>query len=521
MNRIFGIYRLIIALNSPWIISCWLTLSVMMIILRTHIIPLSTILDDLPTIVREMKNNGSARFLVIGLQVFFAFSSIRFARLGGSLKENGSLLSTLVFLRPLKASQLTGVVIVFASCHVILLWSCLVTLVLNPLGFQVDLLRTNMALAAQVPLLLSLMWLSGVLSSAFNLLICAPYLLAFADSRAASTPVWEGAGVCIFVVLLAAYGSAAIVEMNRRGDKFFVTNRPVDPHVIAKTSVDAPRKKFPSRMLAYCWFELNDMFWQIIGMPLIACLVGLLLASWIDPIVCLKLMVFASFSGVLTFSDIKLLTADGGLRTFCAVRPMRNTEYASAIAFITLLKILIPASICVVFTAILLTVSAPPMTLEGGEALGAALSLALILLVSWKCLMINVGLTLTGRSWVRPIFSFCVCILILLVVMQFSKGSHDILRLAQSGIVGLAALRAAFLCLILIGMIRRKLLSSVAGLRGGAVWLAVLLLTSIMLYVISSAGHLSVVAAISIVALTIPGFTLITPVLALEWNRRR
>jgi hypothetical protein len=155
------------------------------------------------------------------------------------------------------------------------------------------------------------------------------------------------------------------------------------------------------------------------------------------------------------------------------------------------------------------------------------LVLALLVLLTWKNMVENLWINLTGRAWVGGVYTWVGIVLVLAAIgaglwIYFHPGLHAAAWAAVPWLIGvLVALKLCIAVSIVRGLDRCQLMGRPAIAAILAAWgLTAIAFSALALWLVP-AGQASAWSLVSSVLLVVPFSRLAAAPLALEWNRHR
>lgn len=512
----------------------------------------------------KLDEEGFAFTVIVPLAAtFMYFLAIFSFGLAGDLAGRDSIYPSRMFTLPVTSAALAGWPMLYGAAAMALLWLAARLLAVSGFG-ESQLLAMGWPSDVGVPVL----W-PGLLAAAIlawtQALAWLPYPLP--GMRVAVTvlllvmldvvvllALYSEAPEPVMLALLApqvplAYGVARVaVARARRGEApdWRGTFAPLGRIVGV---VGRPGNRFPSAGNAQAWFE-----WRSHGRSL-PVLVGILLpfelallfAFGDTPVIVLETLLFVLFTPpfMAAFVAATVVTPNSrgkdsyGLTPFLATRPLANASLLAAKMKVTLRSTLAAWLLVLVALPLALVLSGvASMVIErvsqAVQAVGTPrvivallLGLAGLMAATWKVLMLNLCIGLTGRGWLVKASVFFALSLLAVIgpIVQWILNHQNVQAALWSGfpwilavLAGSKTFAAAWLATRLY---RGRVLSDRTLVAVAAGWLAaVLALYGLLGWLVSGPffpRHLLALFAI----LAVPLVRLAAAPLALAWNRHR
>jgi hypothetical protein len=456
-----------------------------------------------------------------------------------------------MFKLPVRTSVLVGWPMLQGMAAIVLLWVSWAYFVLRPSGIEVSLGSTALLAAALVAVLQALLWLPFGLPwiRILVLLLVLPLLLS-APQLGLVLGATEAELLCLFAILIPVAFVVAFtgVVRARRGDgpewqRLFEARA-------ERTHRDMRQlRPFPSPVRAQLWFELRR---HLLPFPIVVgCAAALHLAFilWAEqgeenkvklwlPFLCFPPLMASFFGGGLGRTG----TSAGNpflLSSFTATRPVTCATLvasklkAAALATLAAWAVLV-VSVAVWYGA---TQAHEQMSARWGHLLQAysawklcaasLLAVSGLFLLTWKQLVANLCIGLTGRAWLVRGTAVAFGIVVTLAMMllarltdrpAFSETFWDALPWWVAGGVCLKLLGAAG---ALRALVRSRLVETPTLTKLLSVWLLLAGGLFGLAYAIVPAGAVPVSLLAGGIVLSVPLTSLAAAPLALAWNRHR
>jgi hypothetical protein len=459
-----------------------------------------------------------------------------------------------LFVLPVRTSVLVGWPMLQGIAAAVLLWLAWDTLVLRPCGITTPAWWAVM-LAAAVATSQALVWLPFglpwlrivVLVAALIAMVRAPAILALVGGPF-TTLGTEGSALslCAATLILSAFLLArAGVARARRGDSPDWTWVVRSPRVAGGSGRE--RLPFASAMQAQVWFE-----WRLRGRGFVVTVtivvavlmaVGLLLErrstrADLGLIFLLMPPLIAAYWGSVMGSPGESIRSTA-LTAFAATRPLDNASLVVAKFRAATRAAAVTWAVVLAATAgwLALTAEYDKLSLaweasverHGAERVIGFCVLLLVGLVlgTWRALVANLWVGLTGRAWMVPAQTIVMSLLVLYGLAEWVHWDSDPARRARllewlprvaAAVVVVKLLVAGWLLRVLCG--RGKVEAITAGRLLGGWVLAAITLFALLVWVVPS-GLVPVYGLALGVILFLPLARLAVAPLALAWNRHR
>jgi hypothetical protein len=461
-----------------------------------------------------------------------------------------------LFVLPVRTPVLVGWPMLQGVAAAVLMWVAWDALVLRPAGVETPGWWVAM-LAAAVAVSQALVWLPFgvpgvrivVLVTAVTLLIRAPAVLALFGDRFADPDAARRALVAFPLALIPAAFLLAVVGVARarRGDGTawspLAAARESPQRRVRRTGEARP---FASALRAQTWYE-----WRLRGRPyvgsvaaVVAALVLLALlnapAAWADfapVLLSMPLLLACQFGAV--FGSPGDSVRSSALSAFAATRPLDNATLVRA-------KVRAAAWATAAAWAVALAMTAAWLTAVGGfgkyaamwdmyvarhgrgTVIGvAAVTVAMFLFGTWRALVANLWVGLTGRTWLVPVQALLTSFVVLSGLAEWVAWDSDPVHRERvaSWLPGVAAALVAAKLLAAAGLLRAAVGRGQTTPRAAGVLAAVWLVAAAGLFalLVRIVPHDRVpvyglaLAAVLFVPLARPA----AAPLALAWNRHR
>jgi hypothetical protein len=456
-----------------------------------------------------------------------------------------------MFTLPVRTSVLVGWPMLQGMAAIALLWAAWAHFVLRPSGVEVSLGVTALLAAAVVAVLQALLWLPFGLPwvRVLVLLLVLPLLLS-APQLGSAYGATEAGLLGLFAVLIpAAYAVAFTGVARARRGEVPEWLRLLGPLTGARRRDARPRRPFPSPARAQLWFELRR---HLLPFPVVVgcwAVMHLGFILWAEqgeenkvklglPFLGLPLLMASFFGGTLGRGG----TSAGNpylLSPFLATRPVTGATLVAAKLKAAALATLAAWAVVVVAVSVWFATSGASgqVPVWWGRLLqtypvwkiGAAFLLvaAGLFLLTWKQLVENLLIGLTGRVWLvrgaAVAFGTFVTLAAMLLARltdrpTFSGAFWDALPWWAAGAVGLKLLAAAT---VLRALVRRELVATTTLTKLLGVWVLLAGALFGLAYAIVPAGGVPLSLLACGVVLSVPLASLAAAPLALAWNRHR
>jgi hypothetical protein len=469
------------------------------------------------------------------------------------LESRDSTFPARMFTLPVRTLTLVGLPMLQGMATVALLWLAWARFVLQPVGVQISLLDTTLLAAAFVAVLQAVLW------SPFGLpwvrVIVAVLLLPLLALAPQLGPIFglsEPLLIGLYAALIPLSAAAALAGVaHARHSAGSVWRGLPRTRPLVGPAPTGRWIAFPSPARAQLWYEMRRHFLPFplaVGAFTALVLVLLLLAGWpLEPSARLFLignlisypLLFAPFFGCFLGRTGTTAANPYLLASFTATRPMPCSAVIAAklkVATLSTLAawglVVIPAVVCVfalgsdqllsrLYTQ--LAEAYPPWRVA------ATIGLIIIgpLLLTWRLMVDNLWIGLTGRVWVVR-FCLIACGAIMpLAIMAYTRLMEDArwreqvldaLPWAAAAVAGIKLLAAVAIARTLL---LRGLMDRAALVKVSALWLAAAGALFILIYGTVPPDVLPLSVLASAAVLGVPLVRLLGAPLVLCWNRHR
>lgn len=455
-----------------------------------------------------------------------------------------------LFVLPVRTSVLVGWPMLQGVAAAVLLWLGWDRFVLRPAGVETPGWWAAM-LAAVVATSQALVWLPFglpwarvlVLGAALTVLLRSNTYFTDPDTRAAVL-TWVAAGLIPAAFLLARAG----VARARRGDGpgWAWADRPTEA---ARPAAEArgERTPFASALRAQVWYEGRlrgrGFAGAVVGiLAVLVAVAGLFEHASNRPGFAMVFVVIppliATFWGSMMGSPGESVRSTA-LTTFAATRPLGNAALVAAKLWAAARAAALAWAAVLATTAVWLAATdgyarwsevwegAVERNGRGSVVGSCALAAAVLGLGTWRALVANLWVGLTGRTWLVPAHTFVTSLLAFQCFAGWATLSSDRARWAEfldwlpwaaAAAVAVKLLAAAGLLSVLV---RRRELEAGAAAKLAGVWaVAAAALFAVLAWLVPPALVPTYALALGVV-LALPLARLAAAPLALAWNRHR